>query len=139
MASRSFIFPATLALVSGAATVVLVGVRPASTEQTAEGRAPTRAELLPSVEAAFPRESYAPGDTAKLVLSNRARGLRLQVFQSGPERIVTRSNSTMNGVPVTPKVAIGSSGGRRVVANHDAHGISPRILVPEPLALSIRK
>ena len=55
------------------------------------------------------------GDTAKLVISNRAQGLRLQIFHSGPERLVTRSNSSMNGVPVTPKVPIGSSGGRRVV------------------------
>jgi len=80
-----------------------------------DGRAPTPAELVPAVEAAFPRESYAPGEAAELVISNKARGLRLQVLHSGPERIVTRSNSTMNGVPVTPKTGIGASDGRRVV------------------------
>jgi hypothetical protein len=32
-----------------------------------EGRAPTAEELQPSVEAAFNRESYAPGTTARLV------------------------------------------------------------------------
>jgi hypothetical protein len=82
---------------------------------TREGRAPTRTELLPSVEAAFQSESYAPGQTARIVISNRARGLRLQVFRSGPERIVTRSNSTMHGVRVMRPARIGTSTGRRVV------------------------
>jgi hypothetical protein len=80
-----------------------------------EGRAPTPAELQPSVEAAFPRESYAPGSVARLVISNRAHGLTLQLFRVGAERIVTRSDSTMRGVAVTPKRAIGSSRGHRVV------------------------
>jgi hypothetical protein len=42
------------------------------------------------------------------VLTSRVRGLHLQVFRSGPERRQTRSNMTMNGVPVTPKSRIGS-------------------------------
>ena len=46
---------------------------------------------------------------------NRARGLKLQIFRSGPERVVTRTTSTMNGVPVTPKRSIANSPGRRVV------------------------
>src|SRR3990170_4446076 len=102
MATRSLIRSALLALAAGSAATTLLAVSgPAPTEQTPEGRAPTRAQLHPSVEAAFPRESYAPGETAKLVISNRVHGLRLQVLHSGPERTVTRSNSTMNGVPVT--------------------------------------
>ena len=60
-------------------------------------------------------ESYAPKEAAKLVISNGARGIRLQIFQSGPESIVTRSNLTMNGVPVTASRSIGSSSGPRVV------------------------
>ncbi len=116
MATRSLIRSALPVLAAGLALATLFAASsPAPATQTLEGRAPTRAELLPSVEAAFPRESYAPGETAKLVISNRAHGIRLQFFHSGPERTVTRSNSTMNGVPVTPKVAIGSSEGRRVV------------------------
>ena len=116
MTPRSLIGSAlpVLAICLAAATL-LAATSPLPTEQTPEGRAPTRAELLPSVEAAFPRESYVRGETARLVISNRAQGIKLQVFHSGPERIVTRSNSTLNGVPVTPKVAIGSSDGRRVV------------------------
>jgi hypothetical protein len=113
MARRSRIQAAALASLGGAAAL-LVGSQPA-VQHAPEGRAPTRAELVPSVEAAFVLESYLPGETARLVISNRARGIRLQMFRSGPERIVTRSNSTMNGVPVTPKIELGSSGGRRVV------------------------
>lgn len=74
-----------------------------------DGRDPTPTELLPSVEAAFPQESYAPGDLARLVVFNRARGLTLQIFRSGPERIVTRSSATLNGVPVSRRASIGSS------------------------------
>jgi N,N-dimethylformamidase beta subunit-like, C-terminal len=80
-----------------------------------EGRAPTPSELVPSVEAAFARESYPPGATATLVISNRAHDLRLQVLRSGPERIVTRSDLTMNGVPVTPVRWLGSSTKGRTV------------------------
>lgn len=113
MATRSVL---GLTLATGSAVAFLLGAPTSpSLGQTPDGRAPTPTELLPSIEAAFPRESYAPESTAKLVISNKARGLRLQVFHSGPERFVTRSDSTMNGVAVTPKIAIGVSGGRRVV------------------------
>jgi hypothetical protein len=113
MADRSVL---GLTIATGSALALLLAA-PSSLPhgQTPEGRAPTPTELLPAVEAAFPRESYAPGSPATLVISNKARGLRLQVFHSGPERLVTRSDSTMNGVAVTPKIAIGVSRGRRVV------------------------
>src|SRR5262245_46967406 len=98
-----------------AATTPAAGRSGAHTERPLEGRAPTPAELTPSVEAAFARESYLRGATATLVISNAARGIRLQVFRSGPERIVTRSNLTMNGIPVSPTQSIGSSQGHRVI------------------------
>ena len=101
MALRFLIDPALAVLTVGFALSQLEGSSPTRVEPTPEGRAPTRAELAPAVEAAFTLESYAPSETAKLVISNRARGIRLQIFQSGPESIVTRSNLTMNGVPVT--------------------------------------
>ena len=109
----------TRAAASAAALVLGVAV-PGSIRvpggEPLEGRAPTPTELQPSVEAAFPRESYAPGSPAQLVISNRARGLlTLQVFRAGPERAITRSDSTMRGVAVTPRLSIGSSGGRKVV------------------------
>jgi hypothetical protein len=101
--------------------LVLVACAPAAApkagtdDRPLEGRAPTTAELTPSVEAAFARESYAPGVMATLVISNPARGVRMQILRSGPERIVTRSNLTMNGVPVSPRRLIGSSTGRRTI------------------------
>lgn len=98
-----------------AATTVALTLAAASSERPLDGRAPTTTELTPSVEAAFPRESYAPGATARLVISNRARGIRVQIFRSGPERIVTRSDITMNGIPVSPPRWIGDSPGRRTV------------------------
>jgi len=117
MAARSVATPALLVLAAGSAATLLLGTSTrAPEERRYEGRAPTPAELVRSVEAAFPRESYAPGEAAELVISNKAAGLRLQVFHSGPERVVTRSNLVMNGVPVTPKRSIGSSDGRRVVS-----------------------
>ena len=82
-------------------------------EEELEGRAPTAVELTPGVEAAFPRESYAPRSTATLVVYNRARGLRLQIFHVGPEGTRTVDNVTMNGVATTEAVAVGSSSGRR--------------------------
>src|SRR5438094_10478976 len=65
-----------------------------------EGRAPTPLELQPGVEAAFPRESYAPGEHASLVVFDSARGLRVQIFHSGPDQTRTKSHNEMDGVPV---------------------------------------
>lgn len=39
----------------------------------------------------------------------------MQILRSGPERVVTRSDLTMNGVPVSPRRSIGSSTGRRTL------------------------
>jgi hypothetical protein len=60
------------------------------------------------VEAAFPRESYAPGSTARLVLFNRAPRVMVQVFRAGPERRRTYGYSEMQGVPVTAPEPIGN-------------------------------
>jgi N,N-dimethylformamidase beta subunit-like, C-terminal len=87
----------------------------ATADHPLDGRAPTTAELTPSVEAAFVRESYVPRAAARLVISNRARGIRIQIFRSGPERILTRSDIAMNGVPVTRPRWIGASSGHRTV------------------------
>ena len=99
-------------VVPAAAGAVLL---PPSGGRPLDGRAPTTAELTPSVEAAFTRESYAPGATARLVISNAGRRIRLQILRSGPERVVTRSDVTMNGIPVSPRRSIGASSGRRTV------------------------
>ena len=85
MAGRSLIAFALVVLAAeSAAATLLAFTYSVPLEQTREGRAPTRAELLPSVEAAFTRESYAPGDTAKLVISNRAQGLSSRFSTPAP-------------------------------------------------------
>src|SRR5215831_9243613 len=80
-----------------------------------EGRAPTAEELRPSVEAAFQGESVKPGTVASLVLFNRARGLTLQIFHTGPEHTPTVGNSEMQGVPVSGARAFGKGVPGRVV------------------------
>lgn len=107
--ARSTVVALVVATAAGAVLLPPSGGRPL------DGRAPTTAELTPSLEAAFTRESYAPGATARLMISNAGRRIRLQILRSGPERVVTRSDVTMNGIPVSPRRSIGASSGRRTV------------------------
>ena len=107
--ARSTVVALVVATAAGAVLLPPSGGRPM------DGRAPTTAELTPSLEAAFTRESYAPGATARLMISNAGRRIRLQILRSGPERVVTRSDVTMNGIPVSPRRSIGASSGRRTV------------------------
>jgi hypothetical protein len=106
-------------LSAGALAALVIGVSasaPApSSEHELEGRAPTPEELQPSVEAAFPRESYAPRTEASLVIFNSARGLTLQLFHAGPEHVRTWGYSEMQGVPVTRPERIGASRGQSVL------------------------
>jgi hypothetical protein len=79
-----------------------------SQEGLEEGRAPTAEELQPSVEAAFPRESYAPGDRATLDFFNSADGVSVQLFGIGDETTATVGNDEFQGVAVTSPKQIGS-------------------------------
>jgi hypothetical protein len=108
----------TLSVLLAAVALLAAGSTPTRTidREDLEGRAPTPIELQPGVEAAFPSESYAPGASASLVIFNRARGLRVQIFQSGPEHTRTKGYNEMQGLPVTQPVRIGSSNGHLVVA-----------------------
>ena len=54
-----------------------------------------------AIEAAFRDESYRPGARALLRIETPMSGLTYQVFRSGQERLVTRDDDTMLGVPVT--------------------------------------
>jgi hypothetical protein len=61
-----------------------------------------------AIEAAFPRESYAPGSTATLRFwKSLDDTVTLQVFRVGGSRIRTHGAMEMNGVPVTRPTAIG--------------------------------
>jgi hypothetical protein len=69
----------------------------------------------PTVEAAFPRESYAPGQTARLVIWTRGRGVTLQVFHAGTEPVGLRQRDVMLGSAVTGRTTLGNvSQGREI-------------------------
>ena len=71
---------------------------------------------VPTVEAAFPRQSYRPSSTARLVITDKAAHVSIQIRRVGPEDGPIWGNYTMTGVPMTKKRAIGRVAGRRVVA-----------------------
>jgi hypothetical protein len=100
-----------LSAFSGASTPL----SPAGEQDEIEGRAPTPEELRPSVEAAFARESYRPGNVASLRIFNRASSIRMQLFRVGSSAEPTRGRSEMQGVPVTDGASVGSSREGRLV------------------------
>lgn len=97
---------AALALATAGAQPVS-GSRAIEAEGEHEGRAPTAIELVPSVEAAFRRESYAPGQTALLVIRPEPKPVRMQLFRVGPEQVSTYGYNEMQGVAVTPETTVG--------------------------------
>jgi hypothetical protein len=72
----------------------------------------------PTVEAAFPLESYGPGSTARLSITDSAARVSIQIMHAGPESKIVRANDEMAGVPVTKTHAIGRVSGRRIVDVH---------------------
>jgi hypothetical protein len=74
-----------------------------------EGRAPTAQELEPAVQAAFPEQSYAAGNTASLVFFNSANGVTLQILHAGPEGTPTRTYDVAHGLPVTARIWVGAT------------------------------
>jgi hypothetical protein len=72
--------------------------RPRVAGRTSFPRAKPRRKKL---EAALARESYRPGEISALRLWGADRDFGVQLFRSGPERIRTRGNDRMEGVPVT--------------------------------------
>jgi hypothetical protein len=93
----------------------LVSALVSGSTQRAHGREGPdgRAERLlptnrPTVEAAFPRESYAPGNVARLVFWTRGAQVSLQVFRAGTEDTPVRPQDAMLGTAVTSTRRIGS-------------------------------
>jgi hypothetical protein len=70
----------------------------------------------PKLTAFFPRESYAPGAKAQLVITDKAKNLSVQIFRAGGESENTVPNDVMLGTPVAPAVRVGDVSGRRVVS-----------------------
>jgi len=81
-----------------------------------EGRAPGDTGLVPAVEAAFQRESYRPGRTARLMIHDHSRQLTIQILDAGPEIDTTASDREMNGVPVTGVKQVRRRAGRQPLA-----------------------
>jgi hypothetical protein len=71
----------------------------------AERLAPTN---RPTVEAAFPRESYAPGNVARLVFWTKGAHVSFQVFRAGTEDSNVRARDVMLGTAVTSLRRLGS-------------------------------
>jgi hypothetical protein len=72
-----------------------------------EGAAPrVQPSLRPTVEAAFPRESYAPGSVARLVLFDRVASASVQLFRAGTERSRLGPRDVMLGTAVAPPTRI---------------------------------
>src|SRR5688572_1415925 len=107
--------------VSVACAAMLSGARIAASPEAAgapDGYVPTvfRPQEPNTIEAAFPRESYRPGQVARLRLWSPARDATLQVFRIGPERTRTVGNRELRGVPVTGRRRVGSLRPGRVLA-----------------------
>ena len=69
----------------------------------------------PTIEAAFPHESYAPGDVARLVIWTSGSSVSLQVFRAGTETENVRARDVMLGTPVSPARPVGTVARGRVI------------------------
>src|SRR5262245_48518393 len=69
-----------------------------------------------AIEAAFARESYRPGQHARLHVWSRVRQATIRIFRAGPETDRTVGYNEMRGVPVTPPRAVDSVRPGRVVS-----------------------
>jgi hypothetical protein len=70
---------------------------------------------VPTVRAAFPLESYGPSSAARLVITDRAPRVSIQIKRVGPEKGPIWANDSMTGVPMTKRHTIGRVDGRRVL------------------------
>src|SRR5256885_11546977 len=69
----------------------------------------------PTVEAAFPLESYGPNSVAHLVITDNAPDVSIQIRHVGPDDGPIWGNDTMTGVAMTREQPLGRVAGRRVV------------------------
>jgi hypothetical protein len=61
---------------------------------------------IQGIDAAFTKQSLAPGQLGVLQISTDAPSFDIQVFRTGPEQLVTYADFLLEGVPVTDPVAI---------------------------------
>jgi N,N-dimethylformamidase beta subunit-like, C-terminal len=100
-------------LAATAALLFFAAAALGGTDDAPDGHVRTDTSLVPAVEAAFRRESYRPGQRARLIVTDRSRRLTVQVLQAGPELDETSSDTEMNGVPVTPVKTVERRPGRQ--------------------------
>jgi hypothetical protein len=82
-----------------------------------DGRDPRQMDSKrPKVEASFPRQSYGPGSSARLIFVSRARGVTLQFFRAGTEAKRLRASDLMYGSSVAPRRRLGNVSPRRTVS-----------------------
>jgi hypothetical protein len=101
---------AALALAAGAATVSGLALHfPAERPDDPEGYVSTvfRPQEPRTIEAAFTRESYRPGQLAQLRIWSAASSVTLHLFRVGPERTRTVGNLEMRGVRIASPQAVG--------------------------------
>ena len=72
----------------------------------------------PKLTAYFGKESYRPGDSAHLVITDDARQVSIQVMHAGGESGPTVPMDVMLGTPVTKIMPVGAVHGRRVLSIH---------------------
>jgi hypothetical protein len=58
------------------------------------------------IDATFTKQVYSPGDIGVLRIATDAQTLQIQVFRTGPERIVTYADNLLEGVPVTEPMTL---------------------------------
>lgn len=60
----------------------------------------------PTVHAAFTRESYRPGERARLIVRAIATNVRVQIFRAGVEDVPIHANDVMLGLPVSRPILL---------------------------------
>jgi len=82
-----------------------VGLAKPSLRRVVIAKSERRAKATRSskLEAAFARDSYAPGERASLRLWGPPPRVNVQIFRTGPETERTRGNDEMRGIAVSPE------------------------------------
>ena len=99
------LLPAALA----ALAVAAAGNETVRLYETSGTVARVRPTQRPTVEAAFPRESYRPGQVARLVLFSPARRVTMQIFRAGTEPGKIAPRDEMRGTAVSRVRKLGST------------------------------
>ena len=88
----------------------------AAFEEPGEGRDEAVSDThRPTVVAAFARESYRPGQPARLVITDKAPDVTMQIYRAGADPAWVSASDVMSGTSVNDPVDLGAVKGRRTV------------------------